>query len=204
MRHILPAALALLLAAGAARAQPAPPGPTIEQTVERIADLNAKAAEIAKLRATEAATLKKQLADLAAKIDRLNLDDAGPAPKPPEPKPNPPGDPLRAKLKAALDASAGTPAEKFEQARDLAALYRAAAKLCADPTLATAGQLRARLAEASAALIGPDALKEVRRAVAGELAAVLPTTDADLSGEQREAAAKLFRTLAAHLEEIAK
>lgn len=123
---------------------------------------------------------------------------------PPGPAPPPtPVDPLRAKLRSAFGRAAGTPAEKREWAKDLAALYRAAAKLVPDPGLVTAGQLKLKLKDASATLIGPDALKEVRQAVAVELAAVLPTTDADLTDAHRATAAALFTRLATVLDGLA-
>ena len=85
----------------------------------------------------------------------------------------------------------------------MAALYRQAATLAADATVATSGELLKRVRDAGGSLIGPDALKDVRRAAGAELAAVLPT-DAPLSDAQRDQAAKLFVRLATTLEEIAK
>jgi hypothetical protein len=126
----------------------------------------------------------------------------GEAPGPsPKPKPDPPPDPLRAKLKAAFDAD-GAPVElKRDQARDLAALYRAAAKLAEDPAVTTAGELLKRVRDAAGTLVGPDALREVRRVAGNELASLLPT-DSALKNDGRAAAAGLFRKLAVILEEL--
>ncbi len=121
----------------------------------------------------------------------------GPNPKPPDPPP----DTLRTKLKAALDADAAPGEMKREQAKDLAALYRAAAKLAEDSAVPTSGELLRRVRDAAGTLIGPDALKEVRRVVGGELAALLPT-DAALTDTQRTSTAALFRKLASLLEEL--
>jgi hypothetical protein len=125
-------------------------------------------------------------------------------PVPPTPPKPVPVDPLKAKLSAVFASAAGTPADKSEWAKDLAALYRAGAKMCADPAVTTATALKTKLSAAAGALVGPDALKEVRQAVAGELAAVLPTTEADLTTDQRTAAAALFTKLAAVLDGLAQ
>lgn len=121
-----------------------------------------------------------------------------PPPKPPEP---PPTDPLAAKLKLVFDADPAALATRREQAKDLAALYRQAAKLAEDESVATSGALLQRVKDASATLVGPTALREVRRVVAQELAAVLPTDDV-LSAEQRRATAALFLRLAAILDAL--
>lgn len=204
-------ALALVLALGPsiARAQqppPAAPPATIDALIAQVADLRAKCAEIKKQEQAAQAELKLRLKELQDRLDKLGLSDP-PAPVPP-PKPVPPpapADPLRAKLAAAFEAAAGTAEQKAEWARDLSALYRAAVKRAADPAVATAAALRAKLAAASDTLLGDaDALKEVRRAVAGELAAVLPTADADLTADQRAAAAALFARLAVILDGLAQ
>jgi hypothetical protein len=122
-----------------------------------------------------------------------------PGPKPPDPRP--PTDPLRAKLKAALDADAAPAATKREQAKDLAALYRAAARLARDSAVPTSGELLARVRDAARTLVGPDALKDVRRAAGDELSALLPT-DAPLTDPLRTSAAALFTKLASLLEEL--
>jgi hypothetical protein len=124
-------------------------------------------------------------------------DPPGPDPKPP----NPPPDLLRAKLKAAFDSDSAPAAAKREQAKDLAALYRAAAKLAPASATLTSGELLARVREAARTLVGPDALKEVRHVAGDELAALLPT-DAPLAEAQRASAAALFTKLATILEEL--
>ena len=199
MRYQIAFAL-LLAAAGLAHAQE-PPRPSVDALVEQVAGIRAKRADLDKQEATALAALRAELKRQSDLIDKLG--GVGPAPKPPDPKPPEPADPLRAKLKAAFDADGAAPEAKREQAKDLAALYRQAATLAADVTVATSGELLKRVRDAGGALIGPDALKDVRRAAGAELAAVLPT-DAPLSDSQREAAAKLFARLATTLEEIAK
>lgn len=135
---------------------------------------------------------------------------AGPAPKPPAP---PAADPLRERLKAAYDADPeADPAKKRERARLLAELYRQAADLAVkkkpkaddggpdeyEYEHATSGELVANIRRAADGLVGPSDLQAVRKVVAGELAALLPA-DAPLTGEQRAAAADLFKRLAAAL-----
>ncbi|MDY3555293.1 hypothetical protein R5W24_004434 [Gemmata sp. JC717] len=203
--------LIVLLAPVGALAQPPAPAPppapavqTIDQLAGDVFALRKQRAEIDKAEADKMNAIAAELKRQRELLEKLGLD--APTPKPPTPPAPPPApvDPLRARLKAALDASAGTSAEKAEWVKDLAALYRAAAKLALDPSLSTASALRLKLKEAAAALIGEVSLREVRQVVAVELAAVLPTTDGDLTDAQRTAAAELFRKLAAHLEELAK
>ncbi len=146
-------------------------------------------------RAAIAAELKR-INDLVAKLD----DGPAPKPKPPEPKP---ADPLRDRLKAAFDADPEQLDKRRGHALDLAALYREAAKLSADPAVGTSGDLLARVRDAGRALVGADALREVRRAAGAELGALLPT-DAPLTDEQRRAAAGLFTRLSAALEDVSK
>jgi hypothetical protein len=121
----------------------------------------------------------------------------GPNPKPPEPPP----DSLRVKLKAAFDADPAPSESKREHAKDLAALYCAAAKLAEDASVPTSGELLRRVRDAAGTLIGSDALREVRRVAGNELSALLPT-DAPLSPQHRTSAAALFRKLATILEEL--
>ena len=176
------------------------PSPSIDQLIAKIADLRKQQAELRKQEEGAAADLKLRLKELQDRLDQLGL--FGP-PKPPDPKPPEPVDRLRAKLKAAFDGDGAALEFKREQAKDLAALYRQAAALAADVTVATSGDLLKRVRDAGSSLIGPDALKDVRRAAGAELAAALPT-DAPLSDAQRDQAAKLFVRLATTLEKIAK
>lgn len=195
------AALVVLLCFAAPAPAQEPPAPqSLDQLLVKLADLRKQRTDLEKQEAAVAAEIRTRFKELQAQLEKLGLLDP-PAPKPPDPKPLP-SDPLRDRLKIAFDAAAGTAAQKREWSRDLGALYRAAAKLCADPSLGTASQLKTKLAEASKALIGEGALREVRQAVAGELALVLPTTEGELTGEQRTAAAALFELLAKHLEEL--
>ncbi len=121
--------------------------------------------------------------------------------RPPDPGPKPPDDRLFARLKSAFDSDSALAATKREQAKDLAALYRAAAKLAQDPETPTSGELLARVRQAARTLVGPDALKDVRHVAADALAALLPT-DAPLAEVQRATVAALFTRLATILEEL--
>jgi hypothetical protein len=191
-----PLALVILALPALAAAQE-PPKPTIDQLIERIGEVRKQRADLDRREAEAVAELRAQFKSLHDRIDALGL--SGPGPKPPPPAPNP----LRDKLKAAFDSDPAQLDKRRDQAKDLAALYRQAAVLAADETVPTAGALFQRVKDAAGALVGPDALREVRRAVAGELAALLPTDDA-LTADQRRAAAALFTKLALTLEEISK
>ncbi len=124
------------------------------------------------------------------------VDDGGP--KPPTP-PVPPVDELKASLKKAFDLEAGDAATKKEFAKDLAELYRQAATLAGKAEVKTSSDLLKRCQDASVALIGNDKMLGVRRLVATQLAAILPT-DAALSDPQRKATADLFKKLAVILD----
>ncbi len=186
----------------AARADDAPP--SVDSLVTKLGELRKQRADLDRKEADLRGQLKaelKRIADLVAKLD----PDAPPVvpPKPPEPA----TDPLRDKVRDAIKASAGDDATKRKQCLDLAALYRAAAKLALDASqFPDADSLLARLRQAAAQMLGdPDALREVRRVVAGELASVLPTVvDAPLTDAHRAAAAKVFERLAAILESEGK
>lgn len=201
MKFPITSALLLLCAAVAfGQDKPPAPAPSIDQTIDRIAELRAKRAELDKLEAAAVGDLKAQLKALNDKIDKLGL--AGPAPVPVPPVPV---DPLRTKLRDAFKAAAGTDAEKAGWSKDLAALYRALVEVANDREIATAAALKVKMSDSARTLMkGNDRLKEVRQAVAGELATVLPTTEADLTDSQRVAAAALFTRLAGLLEELAQ
>jgi len=189
-----------LTAALLAPGQPEPPK-GIDALVADGLDIKRQRAELdrreAANRAAVAAELKR-IADLVAK-----LDDGPTPPKPVPPRPPEPADPLKARLRAAFDADHQQLDLRRAAALDLAALYREAAKLAADPAVATSGDLLARVRDAARALVGADALREVRRVAGAELGAVLPT-DAPLTDEQRKQAAALFTKLATALEDIAR
>jgi hypothetical protein len=174
---------------------PSAPAPSVDELIERVESLDKQRTEIEKQRTAAIAELKARLKEIQDRLDRLNI----PTPKPPEPEPPKPNDPLATKLKAAFEADAAPAATKREHAKDLAALYRQAAKLAADEAVPTSGELLRMVREASGRLVGADALKDVRRVVAGELGELLPT-DGALSGEQRKQAAALFAKLAAVLD----
>lgn len=205
MRTLVLALVFSLAASDGARAQDPPK--SIDQLVKELADVRARRTEIDKQEQLIVAELKLRVKELADRLAKLGLVDPLPVPpKPPVPVPPVPVpvDPLREKLRAAFDQAAGGDAQKREWARDLAELYRKSVRLAGDPRYATAAHLKAKMREAATVLLeGDDALAEVRRAVAGELAAILPT-DRELTDEQRKAAAALFARLAAVLEDLAQ
>lgn len=182
MRHLAIAALVLCPTWAAAQE---PARPSIEQLVQRITDLRKQQAELKKQEDAAGAELKAELKRLQDLLDALNID-----PRPPKP-----ADPLRAKLKAAYDADPADAAKKREQAKDLAALYREAAKLTLDMAVPTSGELLARVKDAAGRMIGPNALVGCRKVKAAELGALLPT-DEPLTDAQRKAVAALFGKLA--------
>jgi len=117
--------------------------------------------------------------------------------KPPAPEPP---DALAEKVRAALAADPERDATKKRTlARQLAVLYRELAREAADPALTSPAEFRRVARDAAARMIGPDALAGVRKEVAAELAALLPT-DAPFSDAQRAAVAKLFERLALALD----
>lgn len=185
------------------------PTPSVDSLVAKLADLRKQRAALEKSEAEVRAALKAELKRIADLVGKLDVD--GPPVVPPDVKPKPPEpapvDPLTQRVRDAIRASAGTDAAKRAQCLDLAALYRAAAKLAPDAAqFPDADSLLARLRQAAAQMLGdPDALREVRRVVAGELAAVLPTVaDAPLTDSHRAAAVKVFERLAAILESEGK
>jgi hypothetical protein len=189
-------------------ADPVPGSATIDQLLEKIADLRRQKADLEKQEQAAAAELKVRLKELVEKLSKLGLADplpappAPPAPVPPKP-PEPPADPLAAKLKTAFDSDTADAAVKRERAKDLAALYRQAAALASNVDVATSGDLLKRVRDAAGVLVGADSLKGVRQAVGAELARLLPT-DSPLSDEQRKAVGELFVRLAGILEDVAK
>lgn len=198
----LPVVAALFACAPHLSAQDSPA--SVDSLVAKIADLRKQRAALDKAEAELRSSLKAELKRIADLVDKLGDDKPDVKPKPPEPLPV---DPLTAKVRDAIKASAGDDATKRKQCLDLAALYRAAAKLAPDAAqFPDADSLLARLRQAAGQMLGdPDALREVRRVVAGELAAVLPTVaDAPLTDAHRVAAVKVFERLAAILEEAGK
>lgn len=183
------------------------PTPSVDSLVAKLAELKRQRAALDKSEAEVRGQLKAELKRIADLVGKLDVD--APHVVPPDVRPKPPepaADPLRDRVRDAIRASAGTDAEKRKQCLDLAALYRAAAKMAPDAEqFPDADALLTRLRQAAANLVGADALREVRRVVAGELAAVLPTVaDAPLTDAHRAAAVKVFERLAAILESEGK
>lgn len=117
--------------------------------------------------------------------------------KPPAPEPP---DALAEKVRAALAADPERDAsKKARAAKQLAVLYRELAREAQDAALTSPAEFRRVARDAAARMIGPDALAGVRKEVAAELAALLPT-DAPFTDTQRAAVAKLFERLAAALD----
>ena len=197
------AALLLILAPLAARADDAPT--SVDALVSKLAELRKQRADLDRKEADLRAQLKaelKRIADLVAKLD----PDAPPV-VPPKPVDPPAADPLRDKVRDAIKASAGTESAKKQQCLKLAALYRTAAELVPNvERFPDADSLLKGLRDAAVVMLGDAAaLTEVRKVVAGELAAVLPTVaDAPLTEAHRAAAVKVFERLAVLLEEAGK
>lgn len=127
-----------------------------------------------------------------------------PEPKPPEPKPpEPVPDALVKALKNAYLADVSPERNKHLEA--LSRLYKMAAEMKVADKVDTAGELYAKLIEASRALLPSTALPAVRKVIAAELKAVLPgTTDSELSSEHRKQAHALFARLGVALTEAGK
>jgi hypothetical protein len=200
-------ALAALLTCAAPLSAQDSPTPSVDALVAKLADLKRQRAALDKAEAEVRGQLKaelKRIADLVAALEPDAVPVVPPKPKPPEPVPV---DPLRDKVRDAIRASAGDDAVKRRQCLDLAALYRAIVKLLPDADqFGTADQTRQRLRDTANTMLGSDeVLREVRRVVAVELAAVLPTVaDAALTDAHRAAAVKVFERLAGILEEAGK
>ncbi len=175
----------------------ADPSPSVPELIAKVKELRLKEAEARKAREVAEAELKAEAKRQQDELDKLF--GPTPDPKPNPPKPPEPVDPLRAKLRAAFDADPAQLDIRRNSAKDLAELYRQASKLSADASVETSGDLLKRVRDASATLVGADALRECRRVVAQELGALLPT-DEPLTDGQRKAVAELFGRLAVVLE----
>lgn len=120
-------------------------------------------------------------------------------PTPPPPPPPPPDDALAKTLRTAHAADAD--ADKAKHAKSLAALYRNAPGVL--DKAATAGDLYRILKESAAMLLPAAAVPNTRKAVAAELAAVLPATpETALTDMHKQQARSLFGRLAAALEAL--
>lgn len=189
------ACLAVLLAlpVGITAQAPKPePTLTIDQLIAKLVEHRKAKTDAAKAEQVIAAELKSRLADLTATLKELGILDPIIPPNPP------PVDLLAQKLRDAFTADKG----KKDDALSLAALYRQAGMLAVDPKVPSAKELLRRVGDASATLIGPDALPSLRTLVAAELAALFggPPTTAPLTEAQRSALAAIFAKLAAILE----
>lgn len=141
-----------------------------------------------------------ELSEPAECVVEIAGDPPPPGPEPPTP-PAPPADPLAEALARLYTADSA--ANKAEHARALAGFYRQAARSVDARELRTAGELYQVLRRASAAVVPDDALPGLRRRIADELRAVLPTRgDAALTDAHRAAARALFLRLAALLETL--
>lgn len=133
---------------------------------------------------------------------------AAPPPGPVPPGPNPPVPPgpdsqLVKDLRAAFAAEAGT--AKVKQIADLAAVYREVAAKSSSPDLKTAGDLLTVLRTAVGSLVPADALVGVRKRVAVEVSATLPSDPTvTLDTTTRQKAAEVFTRVASALEVIAR
>lgn len=117
------------------------------------------------------------------------------------PGPGPPTDPFAAELQR-LFASDPTP-DKAAHRAQLAALYREAVAFAKRPDVRTAGELAARIRSAAAALLPADALTNIRKRIAEEIAKTLPVDgDRPLDPATRSAAGHLFDRIATALESI--
>lgn len=148
--------------------------------------------------AQAAAVYRVTVTGPAGDVTQLELP-VGESPLPPVP-----GNDLKARLKAAIDADPAPAAKKKGQVKDLAAVYREIAKAAADTTITTAGEFIATAKRAAAAMVDGDSktrtLAGVRDdVVAKEVAAIFPA-DGSLTDAQRKAAADLFTRLAEALE----
>jgi hypothetical protein len=129
-----------------------------------------------------------------------------PAPQPPEPgpQPKPPAPPEPSSLGKRFQAEYEKDARQLDKRRmdlaDLIELYKQAADLAADTTVTSTGQLVGRVRDASRVL-GIDGLADLRRAIAAELIAALPS-DEPLTAALRTKAAETFTRIRSALQEV--
>lgn len=124
-----------------------------------------------------------------------------PAPTPPVPTPPaPPVDPFVAKLQAAYNLDTRAANLKATDLADLVELYRQGALLAADTSVATTGDLKARVSAAAQKLVVAG-LTDLRKAIGTEVAAVLPV-DVPLTTELRTTAAAEFTKISTALKQL--
>jgi type IV secretory pathway VirB10-like protein len=117
------------------------------------------------------------------------------------PVPPPPPDALRARLADAMARDRGAKPDVMQ----LAAVYREASKVAADPDVPHSKELLTRLRKVKESLLGPGVLPGVRAVAAEELLAALGmSSEEPLTDQQRARAAALFTRLATHLEDLGK
>lgn len=137
------------------------------------------------------------LADVPSDPARVMIVIEGVEPGPPPKTP----DELRERIASALAKDKAAKADITQ----LAAVYREAARVAADPAVTSSAELMGRVRKVSASLLGPDTLPTVRGAAAEELLAALGmTSDEPLTDRQRKRAGELFARLADVLEALNK
>ena len=127
----------------------------------------------------------------------------GPGPVPPGPVPPSPDSPLVKELKAAYQAD--TSPEKAKHLASLAAVYREVSAKTNASEVKTAGDLLGVLRAAVGSLVPADALVTVRKRIAVEVSASLPSDPAvALDTTTRQKAAEVFTRVASALEVTAR
>jgi hypothetical protein len=178
--------------------QPQPTPQTIDERFTRLIELKKQIADLTKTKLALEADIASAIKELLDKARNNGIPFEPPAPPGP-PTPPVPVDPLAAKLKAAFDADPADPAARRNSAKDLAALYRAAAKLCGDASIESSADLMDQVTKAAKKMVGETALRGVRLIVNTGLNDLLPF-EAPLSAEQRQATAALFVKVSGILE----
>lgn len=173
--------------------------PGVEALVDKVVELRKQRSDIEKQEAQTLAEIRARLEALERRLNQLGPDP--PVPKPPDPPA--PADPLSQTLRNAYALDTG--ANKAEQVKILAELYKQAAALADSHDVLTTADLKARIDGAAAALgLDGSGVIGVRRAIAAELLRVLGPTDPPkpLTNELRQAAAQLFNRIGVALRGI--
>lgn len=183
----------------APKPSPEPPlAPSVDQMIDGLAATRAKLLELQKLEAQQVEAIKKRLAEINERLAGLGVVPVPPFPVPPGPAPK---DEFQKDIRAIFDADATK--DKREHALQLAALYRAAVKYCADSSVTDCLQLLGLIKEASKALVPDGAFVKVRERVADELGKIAEP-EAPLTEPLRKQIASVFERAAGALEEAAK